>query len=129
MVLDKLLIQKAKKVRRRAYAPYSGIKIGVAISTKSSKIFTGCNVENASFGLTICAERVAVAKGVSEGNCDFEHLVIVSDDFAYPCGACRQVLNEFVDDVRITLVNKKGETIETTLKKLLPFPFYISHSS
>jgi cytidine deaminase len=129
MELYESLVQKAKEVRKYAYAPYSGVKIGAAISTKSGKIFTGCNVENASFGLTICAERVAITKAVSEGECDFEHLVIVSDDFAYPCGACRQVLSEFVKDIMITLVNKKGETKETTLKKLLPFPFYISHSS
>jgi len=128
MELDKLLIQKATEVRKCAYAPYSVIKIGAAISIKSKEIFTGCNIENASFGLTICAERVAIAKAVSEGRCNFEHLVIVSSDFVYPCGACRQVLSEFVKDIRIILVNDKGETRETTLKELLPFPFYIPHS-
>ncbi|OYD13771.1 cytidine deaminase [candidate division WOR-3 bacterium JGI_Cruoil_03_44_89] len=126
---NEFLIQKAKEARKYAYAPYSGIKIGAAISTKGGKIFTGCNVENASFGLTICAERVAIAKAVSEGNCDFEHLVLVSDDFVYPCGACRQVLSEFVEDMRITLVNGGGETKDTNLRKLLPFPFSISRSS
>jgi len=129
MELDKLLIQKAKEARKYAYAPYSGIKIGAAISIKSKEIFTGCNIENASFGLTICAERVALAKAASEGKCNFKHLVIVSSDFIYPCGACRQVLSEFVEDLRITLVNDRGETCETTLKELLPFPFYIPHSS
>ncbi|MCK4329029.1 cytidine deaminase [candidate division WOR-3 bacterium] len=120
------IIEKAKKARENAYAPYSGIKIGTAILTKSGKTFTGCNIENASYGLTICAEMVAIANAISEGEREFELLVIASDDFAYPCGACRQVLIEFSGDIKIILVNEKGDIIDTTIKKLLPHPFHIS---
>ncbi|MCK4595802.1 cytidine deaminase [candidate division WOR-3 bacterium] len=120
------IIEKAKKARENAYAPYSGIKIGTAILTKSGKTFTGCNIENASYGLTICAEMVAIANAISEGEREFELLVITSDDFVYPCGACRQVLIEFSGDIKIILVNEKGDIIDTTIKKLLPHPFHIS---
>lgn len=120
------LIRKAKEARQNAYAPHSNIKIGVALLTKSGRIYTGCNIENSSFGLTICAERVAASKAVSEGERDFELMVIVSRDFAYPCGACRQFLSEFAKDIPIKIINEKGEEKDTSLRELLPYPFHIS---
>ncbi len=92
-----LLIKKAKIVQEKAYSPYSKFKVGAALLTKDGKIFTGCNIENVSYGMTICAERVAVFKAVSEGHVDFVAIAISasSDEAIYPCGACRQVLAEF----------------------------------
>ena len=117
------LLNKAREAMGYAYAPYSNFRVGAAISTKDGKIWTGCNIENVSSGLTICAERVAILKAISEGYPNFEWLVIVADDLTYPCGACRQVLKEFVVDLKITLVDGKGNTLDTSLGKLFPFPF------
>lgn len=124
--MEKILLNKARETMRYAYAPYSKIKVGAAISTKNGNIFTGCNIENASSGLTICAERVAIAKAISEGDSGFEHLVIAADEIIYPCGACRQVLSEFVVDIKVTLVDGRGDIQTTSLAKLFPFPFSIS---
>ena len=94
------LIDKAHEAMKNAYSPYSGFKVGAAILTKDGKIFTGCNVENASYGATICAERCAATKAVSEGSNEFTAIAIVSssDKFTYPCGICRQFLSEFFDE-------------------------------
>ncbi len=118
------LIEAAKKVSQEAYAPFSGFKVGAALLTASGKIFTGCNVENSSYGLTNCAERTALFKAVSEGEKEFVELSIYSesDKVFYPCGACRQVLAEFADDLKITIVSG-SKTIMVTLKELLPHSF------
>ncbi|MCD4795996.1 MAG: cytidine deaminase [Candidatus Cloacimonetes bacterium] len=118
------LIAKAKEVSSKAYAPYSNYKVGAALLTKSGKVFTGCNVENSSYGLTNCAERTAVFKAVSEGEREFIELVIYvdSDSLPVPCGACRQVLSEFCSNLKITVISNK-EQLETTIKELLPLRF------
>lgn len=115
----------AHEARENAYAPYSGFKVGAALLAKSSKAYTGCNVENASHGLALCAERGAVAAAVSAGERDFDTIVIssVSTPPASPCGACRQVLREFSADIRVIMVNDKGEKRITTINQLLPQPF------
>ena len=121
---EKKIIEAAKKVSENAYAPYSGFKVGAALLTGSGKIFTGCNVENSSYGLTNCAERTAIFKAVSEGETKFTELVIFSntDDLFYPCGACRQVISEFSSDLKITIVSLNDE-LETTIAELLPHSF------
>jgi cytidine deaminase len=89
------LVREAEQVRKRAYVPYSGYPVGAAVLGKSGRIYSGCNVENASYGLTICAERAAIFKAVSEGETEFEALVVVTSNGGTPCGACRQVFFEF----------------------------------
>ena len=118
------LIVVAKKVSENEYVPYSGFQVGAALLTKSGKIFTGCNVENASYGLTNCAERTAIFKAVSEGETNFEELVIFSntEELFYPCGACRQVISEFSSDLKITVVSLTNE-LETSITELLPHGF------
>ncbi|MDP8267850.1 MAG: cytidine deaminase [Candidatus Tenebribacter davisii] len=118
------LIEAAKKVSKNAYVPYSGFHLGAALLTKSGKIFTGCNVENASYGLTNCAERTAIFKAVSEGETEFTELVIYSDTdkLFYPCGACRQVISEFSSDLKITIISLTDE-LETDIATLLPHGF------
>ncbi|MCD6518990.1 MAG: cytidine deaminase [Anaerolineae bacterium] len=117
------LIAAATEARRHAYAPYSEFAVGAAIRTASGRIFTGCNVENASYGLSVCAERVAVWNAVSAGEHHFIALVIVTDSGAVPCGACRQVLSEFVTDMPILIADTAGHTWITSLRDLLPDPF------
>ena len=118
------LIKKAKEAREKSYSPYSHFKVGVALKTKSGKVYTGTNVENASYGLTICAERVAVYKAVSEGEQEFEALAVFTeaDELTPPCGACRQVLWEFSKDLLVVLVNLKDQKL-LKLSDLLPLPF------
>lgn len=119
------LIEKAVEAAKNAYAPYSMYHVGAALLTKSGKIFTGCNVENASYGATNCAERTAFFKAVSEGFREFEAIAIVSfSDYAYPCGICRQVMQEFCDgDFRIIVAKSEEDYKEYTLGELLPFGF------
>ncbi len=117
------LIEKAKEAAKNAYSPYSGIKVGSALLTKSGKIFTGCNVENVSYSLTVCAERVAILKAVSEGEKEFEKIVIYSDKMMYPCGACLQVMAEFNPDMEIIIVDKEENIKKYSLKEILRFPF------
>jgi len=119
------LIHAAKQVSKFAYAPYSKFKVGAALLTKSGKIYSGANVENASYGLTVCAERVALFKAVSEGEKDFRSLAIYTKtkDFTMPCGACRQVLMEFSPNLSIIIVNAAGKIKKFSLSKLLPYPF------
>lgn len=120
----KSLIEAARKARLNAYAPYSKFKVGAALLAQSGKIYTGCNVENASYGLACCAERNAVFKAVSEGEKDFRAIAIASDSAepTAPCGACRQVLNEFAPNIKIIMAGLNGTKI-SSLKKLLPFAF------
>lgn len=122
--IDKL-IQAAKQASNFVYAPYSKFKVGAALLTKSGKIYSGANVENASYGLTVCAERVALFKAVSEGEKNFKALAIYTKtkDFTLPCGACRQVLAEFNPNLPIIIVNATGKTKKFSLAKLLPYPF------
>lgn len=120
-----ILISYAKKAMGNAYAPYSGFSVGAALFTTDGQIFTGCNVENASFGATICAERCAVLKAVSEGYTAFEKIAIVSsgNDITYPCGICRQFLSEFMDDDAVVVLEDNGNIKECTLGELMPFAF------
>lgn len=123
------LMGYAIKARENAYAPYSGFRVGAALLTKSGKIFTGCNVENGSYSMTICAERTAVFKAVSEGEKEFEAIAIAGgrDELTLcpPCGACRQVLSEFspAGDIKVILGDESGALEEVDLKNLLPLQF------
>ena len=118
------LVQKAIESQQKAYAPYSKYHVGSAILLKSGQIYQGCNVENASYGLTNCAERTAVFKAVSEGHKEIEAVAVVTRDGGMPCGACRQVLNEFNPNMEVIAADDKGNIyLETTLDKLLPFAF------
>ena len=119
---DQVLLSRAREAMARSYSPYSSYPVGAALHSTDGRIFTGCNVENASFGLTNCAERTAVFKAVSEGARSFDILAISAKTKAWPCGACRQVLNEFAPDLRI-LVTWDGHVEEKTLKELLPEGF------
>lgn len=122
----KQLIELANGMLEKAYVPYSHFPVGAALLGKNGEIYTGCNVENASFGLTNCAERTAIFKAVSEGEQEFEALVITakSDRAVSPCGACRQVISEFCDaDMPVLLTNLSGDTRETTVSNLLPYYF------
>ena len=118
------LIEQARVVRDKAYAPYSNFKVGAALLTKSGRIFTGCNVENLSFGLTICAERNAVAAAIAAGEREFAAIAVVAESRTpvSPCGACRQVLAEFEATLPICLSTLTGQRLETTLTELFPRP-------
>jgi len=119
------LVQSAIKVRQNSYAPYSKFKVGAALLTTSHKIFTGCNVENNSYGLTICAERNAICNAVADGETEFLAMAIVADtpEPVLPCGACRQVMAEFCPDLHLICANLKDQTAEYTLTGLLPNVF------
>ena len=122
------LIDLANEARRRAYAPYSNYPVGAALRTKSGKMFTGVNVENAAYPTGMCAERTAVFKAVSEGEREFEVIAVVTDNGGSPCGACRQVLAEFGLDTLVLIANGNGELLqETTVKELLPGAFTPEH--
>ena len=123
------LCQLATDMRKRAYAPYSGFTVGAALECADGTVFTGCNVENASYGACICAERTAVVKAVSEGHRDFLRLAIAggSEDFCYPCGICRQVLREFAPQMEVLCLNGRGEVHALTLPDLLPHSFGPEH--
>jgi cytidine deaminase len=119
------LIEAALAARSNAHAPFSHFHVGAAIEDSSGRIHTGCNVENATYGLTLCAERVAVFKAISEGARKFTRVVVAADTdvLTPPCGACRQILWEFCGDVELTLVNPRGKTEMFRLKDLFPRPF------
>jgi len=121
------LIQAAIEARNQAYAPYSNYAVGAALLAENGRFYTGCNVENSSYGLTICAERTAVVKMVSEGVHKIEAIVVSTENAGSPCGACRQVLVEFAGDVPIWLVDIDGNGRETTLHTLLPDHFGPEH--
>ncbi len=119
------LIAAARAVREHAMADFSGFKVGAALETAGGQIVTGCNVENASYGLTICAERVAIFKAISEGHRAFTRIVVVADTASPtpPCGACRQIMWEFGGDLEVVLANLTAVTATLQMRELLPLPF------
>jgi cytidine deaminase len=122
------LIEEAAKVRDNAYAPYSDYKVGAALLGASGTIYLGCNVENSSYGMTICAERVALGSAVACGEHEFVAIAIVTDDDppATPCGACRQVLSEFRRDLIVIVANLSGKRLSFKLTDLIPHPFELA---
>ena len=122
------LVDLANTARKNAYAPYSKYRVGSALRTKSGRIFTGVNIENASYPQTICAERTAIFKAVSDGEKDFEVITVVTDNGGSPCGGCRQVMAEFGLDTIVIFADGTGKiTYETTVKELLPEAFTPDH--
>lgn len=124
MTNEELLI-KAKEGLKNAYTPYSDFQVGAALLTEDGKVFTGCNIENASFGATICAERTAMVKAISEGYRNFNKIAVVSAGgaYTYPCGICRQFMSEFMLDGKVILEDKEKGTLEHSLSELLPGAF------
>ncbi|MBE6038174.1 MAG: cytidine deaminase [Anaerofustis stercorihominis] len=124
--MKEILLKKAVEMLEMSYSPYSNYRVGAAILTESGKIYTGCNIENASYGATICAERTAAVKAVSEGEKKFKAIAIAcsGNTFAYPCGICRQFLYEFSDsEMKLYLIKADGETAETYFEQTLPNGF------
>ena len=119
------LIKEAEKARKKAYTPYSKFKVGAAVLCDDGKIFSGCNIENVSFGLTICAERVAFFKAISEGSTKFKAIAVIgnTDKPCSPCGSCRQVISEFSEDIPLIMANLKGDVRIKKIKELLPEAF------
>ncbi|HWX23720.1 MAG TPA: cytidine deaminase [Vicinamibacteria bacterium] len=119
------LVKAAQAARLGAHAPYSGFKVGAALLTAEGLIVTGCNIENASFGLTMCAERIAIFKAVSEGLHDFVALAVVTNAtrLTPPCGPCRQIAWEFCGDIVVHIENLKGRSLDRRVSELLPLPF------
>ena len=117
---DEELIALAAQARERAYAPYSQFAVGAALLAKSGRVYTACNVENVSYGLSVCAERAAVFKAVSEGEREFEAIAVVTETGVTPCGACRQVLREFGEDLRVIVADASGRYRVFSLRELLP---------
>lgn len=122
---DRKLVLEAKKARKNSYAPYSNFKVGAALLAGSGKVYTGANLENSSFGQTVCAERVALYKAVSAGGKDFKKIAIVAPgaEPVTPCGICRQALFEFSPELEVVCANLRGQVKKYTLKQLLPHPF------
>ena len=120
-----LLISVARQALEMAIAPLSGYLVGAALLTAEGKIYSGCNVENTSLSLSICAERVALLKALSEGEREFKAIAIVSSGLSHcpPCGACRQMLYEFAPDIEVIMTDPKGRIISKKIEELLPFPF------
>lgn len=124
------LIELARQVREKAYAPYSNFQVGAALECGDGKIFTGCNVENSSYGLSMCAERNAIFKAISEGYRDFRRIAVIADAHSpvRPCGACRQVISDlFQKDAEVIMANLQGVVETTTISQLLPSPFNRSY--
>lgn len=120
------LLKEAIKIRKNAYVPYSKFPVGAALKTKSGKIYTGCNIENAAYSVGCCAERVTIFKALSEGENEFVEMAVAADTErpVPPCGACRQVMSEFFNkDMKIYLTNLNQETKEVRMEELLPFSF------
>lgn len=122
---DKLLIKIAMEARDKSYSPYSNYKVGAAVYTKSGKVFTGCNIESASFSPTICAERVAFTKCISEGYRDIDKIAVVGSDVktSFPCGVCRQFMVEFGKDIKVICAKTIDNYEIYTLEELLPYSF------
>lgn len=123
---DRQLVEMARQARERAYAPYSRFPVGAALLGHSGRVYTGCNVENASYPLTICAEQTAVTKAISEGEREFEAIAVISATGATPCGACRQILREFGGqggDLRVIVADMEGHVRVFTIAELLPAGF------
>ena len=125
MTSSDALVGAARAVRERAYAPFSGFKVGAAIEDESGHVFTGCNIENATYGLTICAERVAIFKAISEGAGKLTRVAVIADTdkLTPPCGACRQLLWEFCGDAELILANLSGKQELLSVKDIFPRPF------
>ncbi len=121
---DKELLELAKSMCSKAYAPYSHFQVGAALVTKDGSVYTGCNIENASYGATNCAERTAIFKAVSEGHRHFSRIAVAAGDgsTAYPCGICLQVMNEFMSDGKVILEDN-GNIVEYEVRELLPHGF------
>ncbi len=119
------LIAAALAAREHAHAPFSNFRVGAAVRAKSGRVFTGCNVENATFGLSLCAERVAIFKAISEGERGFDAVAVVTDtdSLTPPCGACRQIIWEFCGDAEVILANLNGKTERHRMCVLFPKPF------
>jgi len=119
------LINVAQEARTRAIAPYSNFQVGAALETVDGKIYSGCNIENASYGLTMCAERVAIFKALSEGERKFKRLAIVAEakELTPPCGACRQIIWEFCGDISVALANGNGDVTVLPMRELYPHAF------
>jgi len=123
---QRTLVELARQVRERAHAPFSGFKVGAAVECSDGRVFTGCNVENSSYGLSLCAERVAVFKAISEGYRDFTSIAVIADAYApiRPCGACRQVLSDlFGGEAEVIMANLQGAIETKKVRELLPIPF------
>jgi cytidine deaminase len=120
---DQELVARAQAARALAYAPYSGYQVGAAVRGASGRVFAACNVENASYGLTVCAERAAVFKAISEGESRLVAVAVATENGGSPCGACRQVLREFGPTMRVLVVDGAGRTRAYTLTDLLPDSF------
>jgi cytidine deaminase len=125
MASEEELVDAARAAREKAIAPYSGFSVGAAIETADGAIVTGCNIENATYGLTLCAERVAIFKALSDGHRQFTRVVVLADTLepTPPCGACRQILWEFGGDLEVILANLTGVHARYRLKDLFPLPF------
>ena len=123
------LIAAAKAARGFAIAPFSGFRVGAAIEAEDERIFTGCNVENATYGLTMCAERIALFKALSEGARQFRRLAVVADTerLVTPCGACRQIIWEFCGDLAVVLANEQGQREVVQMRDLLPRAFDVQY--
>lgn len=119
------LVQKALDMRAYSYAPYSHFRVGAALESQDGQVFTGCNVENAAYGSTICAERTALVKAVTEGVTHFRRIAIAGDseDYCWPCGACRQMLREFGTELEVLVANRNGAYQRLRLDELLPHSF------
>ena len=120
------LIEEAKQAKKMAYVPYSNFQVGAALLTKDGKVYRGCNIENAAYSMTNCAERTALFKALSEGDKEFQAIAVIADTDrpVPPCGACRQVISELCDqDMKVYLTNLKGDVQELTVKELLPGAF------
>ena len=122
---DRKLISIATDVMQNSYSPYSRFKVGAAVECSDGSVFTGCNIENAAFGATMCAEASAVASAVSSGKRSFTRIAIISEGNAYcfPCGTCRQLLNEFSQDIEVLCARADGRYVSYSLAALLPMPF------
>ena len=125
---DQELLARAEDAKKRAYAPYSNFPVGVALLCEDGTVFTGCNVENAAYGLCICGEQTAIVKAVSEGHQTFQKIVIKgnSEDYCLPCGACRQVMSEFAPNLEVLCANKHGDYKRYRLHELLASAFRLN---
>ena len=120
---DEELLRRAREAQEKAYAPYSGYPVGAALLTKSGQVYAGANVENASYGLSVCAERVAAFKAITDGEREFEAIAVVTQNGVTPCGACRQVLSEFGPDMRVLVADAQGRRRDYVLSELIPDAF------
>ncbi|AWR97206.1 cytidine deaminase [Acidianus sulfidivorans JP7] len=122
---DEELLQIAKEATKNSYSPYSKLKVGAAIVSDDNEIFVGCNIENSSYGLSICAERVAIFNAISKGKKKFKKIAIITSEGngIMPCGACRQVLSEFSDNIEIITLNNDKKIVKFRLSDLLPYSF------